>query len=203
MVLVNTPDAFTAEVFYDSRSFFHLINTGIAIHPMAMWQSVPFASPPTVIEVGPAAPLQGGVTGQVGTGPYRLVNWDVAAGTVLLERFAGWHRSSAVYDSFHASGNVNGLSPDMVDHLRSVHGRTLPAYSILTDNSLRIDVLDLVSIGGNFNRLASAAPKADLNEDGVVNILDLVRVGGNMFRDWDHGEWTTFASPAGHPIGYA
>lgn len=204
VVLVNTPTAFTAEIFYDARSFFHLINAGISIYPKASWQSVPFATPPTVIETAPALPLQGAVTGQVATGPYRLLNWDVAAGTVTLERFAGYHRSSAVYDRFHASGNVNGLSHDMVDHLRTVHGfTTLPPYSILSDNSNRVDVLDLVIIGGNFNKLASAAPKADLNEDGVINILDLVRVGGNMFKDFDHGEWTTFPSPAAHPIGYA
>lgn len=193
---------YTASIYYDARSFFHLVNAGIPMISKAAWQSVPFANPPAILETAPASPSQGAVTGQIGTGPFKLVNWDPAAGTAVLERHNGYFKSSALYDSFHASGNVNGLSPDMVSHLQTAHGLTA-TYSVLADNSNKIDVLDLVSIGGNFGKTCAQAPKADLNEDCVVNILDLVRVGGNMFKDLDHGDWTTFPSPAGHPIAYA
>jgi hypothetical protein len=48
------------------------------------------------------------------------------------------------------------------------------------DDSDEINILDASIIGGQFGKTPPDDPRADINNDGIVDILDLVLVGGNF-----------------------
>lgn len=105
----------------------------------------------------------------------------LAAGTTMIVPF-NWDAHLLARGTYTLSAEASAVpgETDLADNLLTDGSFTVRLKGDV-NNDCTVNVLDLVAVGGNFLKPASAKPEADINNDGVINILDLVVVGSNMF----------------------